>query len=92
MSWVLFCVVKTPPNGNKMLERDRATKERESLRKERELQRKREIASTEKREERVYWSQGSKRCASLRIERLFRLFYRKKKGKTINSKIEYFSL
>jgi hypothetical protein len=35
-----------------MLERDRATEERESLRKERELQRRREIASTEKREER----------------------------------------
>jgi hypothetical protein len=72
-----------------MLERDRATEERESLRKERELQRKREIASTEKREERerAYWSE---RRASVRTERLFRLFYRKHKGKTINSKIEYF--
>ena len=61
-----------------MLERDRATEERDSSRKVRELQRKREIA---------YWSE---RRASVRIERLFRLFYRKHKGKTINSKIEYF--
>ena len=80
VSWVLFCVVKTPPNGNKMLERDRATEERDSSRKVRELQRKREIA---------YWSE---RRASVSTERLYRLFYRKQKGKTINSKIGYFLL
>ena len=61
-----------------MLERDRATEEKESSRKERELQRKREIA---------YWSE---RCASVRTERLFRLFYWKHKGKIINSNREYF--
>ena len=64
-----------------MLERDRATEVRESLRKERELQRR------EKKEERAYWSE---RRASVRTERLFRLFYRKHKGKTINNKIVYF--
>jgi hypothetical protein len=61
-----------------MLERDRATKERESLRKERDS-----IYT----EERAYWSE---RRASVRTERLFRLFYQKHKGKTIKSKIEYF--
>jgi hypothetical protein len=71
VSWVLFCVVKTPPNGNKMLERDRATEERESLRKERELQRKREIASISREEmlERESLATEKKRDSIYREER-----------------------
>jgi hypothetical protein len=71
----------------KQQKRERALEKRgRATEKEREHLQRRE------REERAYWSQWFETHASVSTERLFRLFYQKQKGKTINSKIEYFLL